>query len=80
MKDLMQGKKAVILCAGCEGSKRIGRNLSDHHVLLCEVRLVGVWIKRREVNGPQRISNDKLRVHKYMEGYSRCQESKSRMG
>ena len=25
------------------------RDLSDHHVVLCKVRLVGSWIKRREV-------------------------------
>ena len=25
----------------------MGRDLLDHHVVLCKVRLVGVWIKRR---------------------------------
>ena len=25
---------------------RMGRDLSDHHVVLCKVRLVGAWIKR----------------------------------
>ena len=25
------------------------RGLSDHYVLLCKVRFVGAWIKRREV-------------------------------
>ena len=24
----------------------LGRGLSDHHVLLCKVRLVGAWIKK----------------------------------
>ena len=27
----------------------MGRGLSDHYVVLCKVRLIGVWIKRREV-------------------------------
>ena len=27
----------------------MGRGLSDHHIVLCKVRLVGEWIKRREV-------------------------------
>ena len=29
--------------------KGMGRGLSDHHVILCKVRLVGAWIKRRDV-------------------------------
>ena len=27
----------------------MGRSLSDHHVVLCKIRLVESWIKRREV-------------------------------
>ena len=26
--------------------KGMGRGLSDHHILLCKVRLLGTWIKR----------------------------------
>ena len=26
-----------MLCTGCEGSRGIGRGLSDHHVALCKV-------------------------------------------
>ena len=26
--------------------RRMGQGLSDHHVVLCKVRLVGAWIKR----------------------------------
>ena len=34
----------------------MGRGLSDHHVVLCKVRSVGTWIKRREVMvGARRI-------------------------
>ena len=27
----------------------MGQGISDHHVILCKVRLVRTWIKRREV-------------------------------
>ena len=50
----------------------MGRRLSDHHVVLFKVRLVGVWIKRREVVvGARRIRSEKLREHRYREGYAR---------
>ena len=49
----------------------LGCCLSDHHVLLCKVRLVGAWIKRREVVvGARRIRSEKLREHQYKEGYA----------
>ena len=45
------------------------RGLSDHHVLLCRVKLVGAWTKRREVAvGARRIRSEKLRQHLYREG------------
>ena len=38
----------------------MGRGLSDHHVILCKVSLVGAWIKRREVvAGARRIRSEK---------------------
>ena len=44
----------------------MGRGLSDHYVVLCKVRLVGAWIKRREVVvGAKRIRGEKLREHLY---------------
>ena len=44
-------------CAGC---------LSDHHVVLCKVRLGGTWIRKREVmDGPTSI-----RSEKFKEGYA----------
>ena len=47
----------------------MGRGLSDHHVVLCTIRLVGAWIKRREVVvGARRIRSEKLREHQYREG------------
>ena len=36
--------------------------LSDHYVVLCKVRLVGTWIKRRKVVvGTRKIRSEKLR-------------------
>ena len=44
----------------------MGRGLSDHHLVLCKVKLVAMWIKRREaVNGPRRIRSEKLRAPVY---------------
>ena len=49
----------------------IGRGLSDHHVILCKVKLVGVWIKRTEVMvGAKRNRSEKLREHQYR-GYAK---------
>ena len=43
---------------------------------MCKVRLVGIWIKRREVVvGARRIKSKKLREHQYREGYARSLES-----
>ena len=40
----------------------MGCILSVNHVILCKVRLVGAWIKRREVVvGARRIRSEKLR-------------------
>ena len=56
----------------------MSRGLSDHHVILCKVRLVGAWIKRREVVvGARRIRSEKLREDRYREGYTRSLEGKS---
>ena len=55
----------------------MGRGLSDHHVVLCKVRLVGAWIKRRGVVlGARRIRSEKLREHQYREEYARSLEGK----
>ena len=55
----------------------MGRGLSDHHVVLCKVRLVGAWIKKKEVViGARRTRNEKLREHQYREGYARSLEGK----
>ena len=55
----------------------MGRDLSDHYVVLCKVRLVGAWIKRREVVvGARRIRSEKLREDWYRERYARSLEGK----
>ena len=55
--------------------KGMGRGLSDHHVVLCKVRLVVAWIKRREVAvGARRIRSLKLSTEKDMRGLLRGRE------
>ena len=57
--------------------RRIGPDLSDHYVVLRRVRLVGTWIKWREVVDRARsIKSEKLREHQYKEGYTRFLEGK----
>ena len=51
--------------------REMGRDLSNHHIVLCKVRLAGVWIIRKEVvNGARKIRSEKLREHQYREGYA----------
>ena len=67
-KDMLQDVRVI---------RRMGHNLSDHHVVLCKVRLVGTWIKRRDVVvGARRIRSKKLWEHQYREGYARSPEGK----
>ena len=55
----------------------MGRGISDHHVLLCKVRLVETWMMKKEVlDGARRIRSEKLREHQYREGYARSFEGK----
>ena len=57
--------------------KGMGQGLSDHHVVLYKFRLVGVWIKRREVVvRARRIRSKKLREHQYREEYAMSLEGK----
>ena len=55
----------------------MGHGLSDHYVVVCKVRLVSAWNKRREVvAGARRIRSEKLKGHQYREGYARSFEMK----
>ena len=71
VKDILQSVQDLRAVRG------MGRGISDHHVVLCKVRLVGTWIKRREVvDRTRRIRNEKLRKHSYREEYLRSLEGK----
>ena len=70
MIDLLLGKKDM-LCylQNMRVVRAMGRVISNHHVVLCKVRLVGTWNKRREVvDGARGIRNEKQKEHQYREG------------
>ena len=70
-KDMLHYRRDVRSVRG------MGRGLSDNGVVLCKVRSVGTWIKRREVMvWARRIRSEKLREHQYKEGYARSFEGK----
>ena len=70
-KDMLRYVQNVRIVGGME------RGLSDHHVVLYKIRLVGTWIKRRKVVvGSRRIRSKKLREHQYREGYAMSLEGK----
>ena len=71
--DLMLVKKDMLhFVQDVRAVRGMGQGISDHHVVLCKVRLVGTWIKWREiVDNARRIRSEKLREHQYREGYPR---------
>ena len=57
--DLMLVKRGMLRYNAVRG---MGRGLSDHHAVLCKVKLVGARIKRRQVVvRARRIRSEKLR-------------------
>ena len=60
-------KKDMLRCVqDVRAVRGMGRGISDHHVVLCKLRLVGAWIRRREVvDSARRIRSEKLRDHQY---------------
>ena len=78
MIDLVLMKKDMLrYVQGVKVLRGIGLELSNHHVILCKVRLVETSIKRREVvAGARRIRSEKLREHQYREGYARSIDGK----
>ena len=76
--DLVLVKKVVLhYMQDVRAVKEMGRGVSYHHVVLCKVRLVGTWIKRREVvNEARRTKSEKLREHQCKERYARSIENK----
>ena len=65
--DLILVKKDMLrYVQNVRAVRGIVRGLLDHPVVLCKVRLVGAWIKRREVvDGTRMINSEKLREHQY---------------
>ena len=62
---------------GVRAMRGMGRGLSNYHVVLCKVRLIGAWINRREVVvGGRRIKGKKLIEHQCREGYARSLQGK----
>ena len=76
MIDLLLMKRDVLrYMQDVRAVRGMGRGLSDHYVLLCKIKLVGAWIKRREVvDRARRTKSEKLREHQYREGYARSLE------
>ena len=65
-RDMLQYVQDVRVVRG------MGQGLSDHYIVWCKVRLVGAWIKRREiVVEARRIRSEKLREHQYRKRYAR---------
>ena len=60
MIDLVLVKKDMLsYMKNVRAVRRMGRGLSDHNIVVCKVRLVCVWITRREVvNGATRIRSE----------------------
>ena len=77
MIDLVLVKKDMLcFVQDVRAWRGIGRGISDYHVVLCKVRLVGTRIKRRVVVDGARIRSEKLREHQYREEYARSLEGK----
>ena len=76
MIDLVLAKKDMLrFVQDVRAVRGMGRGLSDHHIVLCKVKLVGTWIKRKGmVNGGRRIRSEKPREHQYREGYAKSLE------
>ena len=78
MIDLVPVKKDMLrFLQDMRAVRGMGRNLSDHHFVLCKVRLVGTLNKRREVvDGARGIRSKILGEHQCREGYARSLEGK----
>ena len=65
MIDLVMLKRNILqYVQNLRAVRGMGQDLSDHHVVLCKIRLVGACIKRREVViGGRRIRSKKLKEH-----------------
>ena len=72
----MEHKEHNLFVQDGRAVRGMGRGISDHHVVLCKVRLEETWIKRREiVDEARRSRSEKLR-YIYREGYAKSPEGK----
>ena len=63
MIDRVQVRKEMLrYLQDVRAVRGLGRGFSDY-VILCKVRVVGRWIKRKVVNGAKRIRSEKLSEH-----------------
>ena len=67
MKDLVLVKKDMLhYVQDVRAVRGMGRNLSDHHIVVCKVGLVEALTTRKEVEcRAMRIKSEKLREHQY---------------
>ena len=67
MKALVLVKRDILCYVqDVRAVRGMGQSLSHHHVVLCKIRLIQTWIKRREVVvGAQRIRSEKLMENQY---------------
>ena len=60
MIDLVLVKEEMLcFVQDARAVRGMGRGISDHHIVLCKLRLVGTWIKRKKVvDGTRRIRSE----------------------
>ena len=70
--DLVLVKKDMLhFVQDVRAVRGMGRGISDHHVVLCEVRLEE---RRVLMDGSRRIRSEKLKEHEHREEYARSFE------
>ena len=77
MIDLVLAKREILqYMHNVRTVREMGQGLSNHHAVCVKL---GWWVhglKGEVVNGGRRIRSKKLREYQYIEGYTRCLESK----
>ena len=78
MIDLVLVKKDILrFLQDVRAMRGMGRGISYQHFVPCKVRLMGTWIKRREVvYRIRRIRSEKLKEHHYRDEYATSLELK----
>jgi hypothetical protein len=71
--DLVLVKKEMLkYVMDVRAVRGLGMGISDHHVVLCKIKLVGAWMERK-VSGMEvgRIRSERLNEQEYNEEYMR---------